>query len=110
MRRMRLMPQSIEEKNVQAFQLSERRFWNLAKIGEVGGGAKAKSDDLRVAMHDLDRLESCPEELHRPVDVVHLHLREPSILVCGVEDVAEHVAQEICRVRARVERNSVAAM
>ncbi len=41
-RGMRLVPQRIQKKNVQTFQLMERRLGNFAVIGQVRRRSKAK--------------------------------------------------------------------
>ena len=46
MRRMRLVPQRVQEQNVQALKLMERRFRDLAVVGEIGRRSKAVAVDL----------------------------------------------------------------
>src|SRR5271166_2329886 len=82
----------------------ERRLGNLAVIGEIGGGSEAEAVNLSLAMNQPHRLEVRPEKLHGTVDRAQLELRQAAILVIGVEDVAEHLAQKSGCIGTRVER------
>src|SRR4029077_3019489 len=104
---MRLMPQRIQEKNVQSFQLVERRVRNLAMVGEVGGGSEAKAVNFRLAVDQPYRFEARAKNFHRPVDRTQLQLRQPAEFVIGVENVAEHPAQKSRGVRARIKRQFI---
>src|ERR1700730_42844 len=60
-RGMRLVPQRIQKKNVEALQLVKRRFWNLAVIGEISRASKAVAVNLRLTMNQSHRLEARTE-------------------------------------------------
>ena len=55
---MRLVSKGVQKNNIEAAQFFERAFGNLAKVGQVGCGAEAKSPDFRIAMQDRNGFES----------------------------------------------------
>src|ERR1700685_161799 len=85
----------------------QRRFGNLAVIGQVRGRSKAVAVDLRIAMNHRHRLESRSKQFHGPVDRIQLNLRQSAKLVISVEDVTEHFAQERGRIWTGVKRQVV---
>src|SRR5690349_23721485 len=106
MRGMGLVPQRIQEQNVQLLQLGKRRLRNGAEIGEVRGGPEAIPVDFSIAMKNLYRLEAGAIQLHRASHGVHLHLRHGAVLVPVVKNVAEHAAQDSGHSIAGIERNA----
>src|SRR5208282_1363675 len=104
---MRLVPQRIQKKNVQSFQLAKRRLRNFTVIREISRFAKTKSVDLRLSMDQSHRLEARAKDLHRPIDRPKFKSGQSAEFVIAIEDVAEHLAQKSGRVRTRVERQSV---
>src|ERR1700688_1010621 len=104
MRGMRLVAQRVQKKNVQAFELVERRLRNFAVIRKISGRSKAVAVNLRFTVNQAHRLEARAKKFHWSVYWTQLQLGQAAILVIGLKDVAEHLAQEGCRVRARVKR------
>src|ERR1700735_4210261 len=97
MGRMRLVPQGVQKKNVQTFQLMKRRLGNLAVIGEIGRSSKAEAIDLRLAMYQPHRFEVRPEKFHCSINRLQLQLWQTAIFVVSVKDVTEHFPQECGR-------------
>src|SRR3954452_4553215 len=105
MRRMTLMPQSVQKQNIQVLQVRERLLRNVAEIGQVSCGAKAVSIDLGVPMNHRHRLKAGTKQLHRPVDRLEFHLSNAAEFVVGIENVSEHVSQKLGRLGPRVKRD-----
>src|SRR2546426_284657 len=55
-------------------------------------------------MQHLHRLKTRAEQLDRAADRFHLHLRQPAELIVCVENVAEHVADEISGIGTGIKR------
>src|SRR6202041_314107 len=79
MRRMRLVPQGVQKKNVQTFQLMKRRLRDFAVICEIGRASKAEAIDLRVAMNQPHWFEARPEKFHRSINRLSLQLWQTAI-------------------------------
>ena len=54
------MPQSVQEQNIQALKLMERRFRDLAVVGEIGRRSKAVAIDLGFSVNQNDRFKLAP--------------------------------------------------
>src|SRR5436190_7152813 len=103
-RRVGLVTQRIQKENVQPLKLGQRAFRDIAVIGKASRRSEAKAVNLAVAMNQDNRLEPRAEKLERPVQFLHLNLRQSSEFVLRVENVAEHFTYKICGIRMRVQR------
>src|ERR1700683_4511309 len=104
MRGMRLMPQCIQEENVQSLQLMERRLGNLAMISEISGVAETEAVNLRLAVNQAHWLEACPKSFHGTIYRPKLELGQASVHIIGVKDVGEHTTQKSRRIPTRIKR------
>src|SRR5271165_805061 len=82
----------------------ERRFGNLAVIGQVSPCAKPVPVDLCLSVNQNNRLESHAEYLDWPVNGPEFELRQAAELVVGVENISKHLAQKGRRIGARIKR------
>src|SRR5579871_5906631 len=103
-RRMGLVAQRIQEKNIQPFQLMKRRFGNLAVIGEVCRLPKSKAVNLCLSVNQPHRLEARAEQLHRTIDRPQFQLRQAAVLIIRVENVCKHPSQKRGRIGTGIER------
>ena len=67
-RGMGLVPQCIEKQDVEPLQLMQRRFRNLAVVGQVRSRAEPVAVNLRLSVNQDDRFELHSEDIHRPID------------------------------------------
>src|SRR4051812_27489736 len=103
-RGVRLMPQRVQEKDVQSTKLRFARSRDVAEVSKVRRVAETKAMDLVIAMHHADRLDARAEKFERLSDIQQLDLRFARILVGFVEDVSEGIAQRPRGVRVGVKR------
>src|SRR5579862_1263276 len=103
MRRMRFMPQSVQEQNIQALKLMERRFRDLAVVSEIGPRSKAVAVNLGFSVNQDDRFKPHSQNIHGTINRAQFEQRQSPELVVGIENVAEHFAQKRRRVGPRVE-------
>src|SRR5256885_11941068 len=87
---MRPVPQRVQKKNVQAAELTQRFFRNIAEIGEIGGGAEAVAIDFRLAMLEAHRVKTRAEKLQSAVDLAQLHLGQSGVIRVGIKYVTKN--------------------
>jgi hypothetical protein len=63
---MRLVPQRIQKKNVQPFELTKRCLGNFAVIGKIRCASKAESVNLRLAMNQRTGSKRAPKNSTGP--------------------------------------------
>src|SRR5208283_389661 len=107
-RRMWMMPQRVEEQDVEILQLRQRLFRHAAEVGEVRRRTKAISLDGNVAVMHNQRSKRCSEQFQRAVHRLYLDLRESTVLVVPLEDVTEDATQHL-RGRVAGEQGDLAA-
>src|SRR5581483_6586225 len=107
MRRVRLMTQRVEKEHIQVLQPGQRLFGDLAMIGEISSGTKAKTENFGVTVDKDDWLETSSEKLNRPVDRLQFNLGKSAELIFGVENISKHPANKFDRVGMRVQRQLV---
>src|SRR3954471_10860476 len=100
----RLVPEGIQEKDIQSTQLCLARHRNVAEVSEVGRVAEAKAMDLVIAMHHADRFDARAEKFEGLSNIQQLDLRLARILIGFVEDVSEGIAQGARGVRVGIKR------
>ncbi len=110
MGRMRLVAQAIEKQDIKVLQAGERCFGDVTEIGEIGGAAEAVSEDFSFPVNHWNWLEGAAEQLENSMDRLEFEPGEASEFVVGVEDIAEHVADELGGIGASVERNFTVAV
>src|SRR5205085_116896 len=105
MRGVRLVAQRVKKKHVEPVQARARSRGNVAEVGEIRGAAEAEAVDFRVAMQHRDGLKPRAPQLDGAGDGLEFHLRQATVFVVALEDVAEHRAQRGRGVLERVKRN-----
>ncbi len=104
---MRRVAQRVQKQDIEVPQLLQRFMRDLAVIGQVGGRSKTETKNRGVAVDHRQRLEARSEQFDRAVDRMKVNLRQSAKLVFGVEDVAEHVAQEFAGSRRGIKRQLI---
>src|SRR5260370_27921839 len=104
MRGVRRVAQRIQKKNVEAAQLVQRFGWDLAVIGQVGGGSKTETNDRSFAVDYRHRLETRTEQFDRAFDGPQVDQRQAAKLIRGFKNVAEHTAQKFAGSRRGAKR------
>ena len=104
-----MMPQRIQKQDVQAFQFRHRLFRHGAEVRQISGGAETKCVDRHIAVHYLHGRETRSKDIDGTIDRLQFNLRQSTVLIVGVEDVAEDIAQNPRGVFAGVQRNLGAA-
>src|ERR1700690_797938 len=61
-------------------------------VGQIGRGAEAKAENLRVPVQHFYRLEARAKEFKSAGDVLQFHLRQAAEFVVAFENVAKRVA------------------
>src|SRR5882757_7724044 len=103
---MRLVTQSVQEQDVEIAQPVQRLSGHIAMVGQVSSRSETETQDGRLAMNHGHRLKTRAEQLNRAVNRLHFHLRQTAEFVVRVENVAKHIAQEFCRARFGIQRQS----
>src|SRR4051794_36695144 len=80
-RGVRLVPQRVQEKDIQSTQLWLARRRNVAEVSEVSRVAEAKAMDLVIAMHHADGLDARAEKFEGLSNIQQLDLRLARILI-----------------------------
>src|SRR5438067_11411351 len=106
MRLMRLVPESVEEKNVEALELAETFFGNVAEIGEIGDGSEAVAENFSLPVQHSYRIKTQPEQVQRTIEGVHFQLGQRAVFVSGIKNVLKHGAHKIGDVLTCVQRNA----
>src|SRR6185437_7116864 len=110
MRGMRTVTQRVQKEYVQSAKPLFRFRWNFAEIGKVGRFAKAEAVDYCFSMDNFHRLKGRAKELHRSIEAVHLHPRNPAKFVIRLENVPKDIFQAVCRGSVSVERDFAFAL
>ena len=66
---MRLVPERIQEQNVESPQLIQRRLGNLAVVGQIRSRPKSIAVNLRFSVDQVNRLKSYSEDVDGPIDL-----------------------------------------
>src|SRR5215469_10477691 len=92
-RGMRMVPQRIENQNIEPLQLRHRVIRDRAEIRCIGCRTEAVGLDGIVTMiyNQLNELRA--KHSDRPVDLTNLDLRQPAVFVVAIKDVAKDMPQ-----------------
>src|SRR5579872_2970190 len=90
MRRMRLVAQCVEEKNVEPVQPFHGLRRYLAEVRKVSGRPKTEPVNLRIAVQHHDRLKICAKQLQGAIDGNNLHPGNAAVFVVSFKNVAEN--------------------
>src|SRR5271166_4746065 len=101
---MRLVSQRIQKKNVEVAQLLNRFRRHRTVIGEIGGRSETKAQNRRFTVNHRHRLKVRAKQVESAIHRDQLDLWQSSKFVVRLEDVAEHVAQELAIRSRRIER------
>jgi len=89
----RVMPQRVDDQHVEVLQQRQAYFWNVAHVGEIGGGAEAIAGDLQPSMGHRNPLEAGAEQFDASsrswIDAVNLDAGAGGIAVFFAEGVLE---------------------
>src|SRR5882757_108813 len=114
---MRRVAERIEDEFVEAFEQSDGRFRDGAEVRQIRSVAKAKTQDVQIAMNQRNWRDGCAEKSDRAVDVMDFDERNRADFRLAVEDVRKRAAQDVkcfgvrenrqCGLLAHIERANV---
>jgi hypothetical protein len=93
---------SINDQVVEIFEQRDGRIGEAAEIGEIGGAAKAVTEDIHFAVEKWNGNESDAEECERAFDFVEKDARDGAEGGLVVENVGEGAADDAERFRGAV--------
>src|SRR6516165_6420239 len=92
---MRLVAESVQNKNVQILEQRQGSLGDGAEIGHVGGIAKAEAQDGQVAVQDGYGNQPLSPEVKRAVDKLRVELGDSPIGIRLVKDVLVDAADAL---------------
>src|SRR5882724_1548692 len=92
---MRRVAERIEDEFVEVFEQSDGRFRDGAEVRQIRSVAKAKTQDVQIAMNQRNWRDGCAEKFDRAVNVIDFDEWNRADFRLAVEDVRKRAAQDV---------------